>query len=730
MSNQFPVATATSTEVVVAAPTIAGAIDAPEQLTGLQQFWQTVQRWKWVIIGIVLASLMTGFVLTSMMPREFTATARLDISREPEQATTLDREQRAPAVDNAEFYKTQYSLLHARSLAARVGNALRLSKNSDFVSSFRLRQGKGIKPPSARSIVSALLGATRINPVVGSSLVDIEVTTHDPDLSAQIANEWGKQFIQASLEKRFQSTADARRFLEGRLNELRQRMDDSERELVTYSSNAGIIALSQSDGDLGTPRTQQTLVGQNLLALDAALTAATAERIAAQSRISKNGALSLAANQSLLGLRQQRAEIASNYAKVITQFEPNYPTAQALQSQLNTLDQTISREEARIREGVNAEYRQAQQRESELRAQVDSLKAKIVAEQRGTIRSNVLQRDVDTNRQLYDALLQRYKEIGIKGVGPNSITIVDPAEPAAVPSSPDLLRNLIVSLLIGIAVAIATIFALFHVGEGIDSPAAVAEHLAQPLLGVIPSTHGVDPHAEAENQRSTVAEAYIGLLTNLSFSTDHGVPRTMAITSTRAGEGKTSMACALGRLLARSGRRVLIIDGDMQAPTLHKLFGVENTQGLSNLLAGADAWEQIVKPSGLEGLTILTAGPRPPSAAALLRGPRFATIIHGFSDLFDHVLIDTPSVLGRADGLLVASVVQGVVHLVQTNGARVRGIRLALARLTTGRANVIGVVLTKADASAFDSFRYGYGDGNAYEYGSSARPGRRLIGRG
>ncbi len=725
MSTLYPVATAASKELVVATPDPGFGFEAQERSPRLNAIWQHILRWKWVIVGIVLVALIGGLVVTSLTPKRYTATTRIDLSRNTERASEAKDAERGSVVLNAEFYQTQYSLLHARSLATRVANALNLARSRTYAAAIGQRMSGPSRHAPTRTIVSALLDATAIRPIPGSSLVDIQVETRDAGLSAQIANEWAAQYIQASLEKRFQSTASARRFLETRLSELRQRMDESDRELVTYSADAGVIALSQPGSSDGTARTQPTLVGQNLIALDAALSNATAERIAAESRVSKSGALSLQASQSLLGLRQQRAEVAVNYARLITQFEPGYPAAQALQSQLNTLDQTISREEGRVRESLNNEFRQAVRRESDLRAQVEVLKNRVVAEQRGAIRSNVLQRDVDTNRQLYDALLQRYKEIGVQGVTASNISIVDAAEVPVTASNPKLLNNLALALLLGIVLAVAATIALVQIDEGIDSPAAVRQHLPYPLLGVIPAVSGPDARTEFDNQHSAVSNAYAELLGTLAFSTHHGVPRTIAVTSTRAGEGKSATSYALAKMLVRSGRRVLLIDGDMQSPSLHLLFGIENTEGFSNLLAGADDWQRMVRAGGMDGLSFLTAGPYPPSAAELLSGPRLASMIETFATLYDHVLIDCRPALGTADGPLIAATVQGVIYIVQANGSRLRRIRMGQSRLKAGHGHILGVLLTKYKAGAFDGQVYG----NPHQHPGTTRLGSRLLGR-
>jgi uncharacterized protein involved in exopolysaccharide biosynthesis len=256
------------------------------------------------------------------------------------------------------------------------------------------------------------------------------------------------------MDRRFASTADARKFLEGRLADLRARLETSERDLVTYANRKGIVALGKSESSDGKSQVERTLVSSNLESLNSSLARATADRIAAESksRQPSGGANSEALNNIAIGqLRQKRAEIASEYAKIMVQFEPGYPEAKALGEQLAVLDTSIMREEARVLRSRSVEYREAVQRESD------------------SIQYNIFQREADTNRELYDGLLQRYKEIGVAGIGSNNIAIVDPAEVPRNRSAPSLALNMALALLSGLALAAAATFGLEQIDEGLLS---------------------------------------------------------------------------------------------------------------------------------------------------------------------------------------------------------------------------------------------------------------------
>ena len=695
----------------------------------LIEIWRILLRWKWVIAGIIALTVLAGLIATLMMTPLYTATTRVEISRNQEKITNVEGIMPADIGRDVEFYQTQYSLLKARSLAERVARSLKLAEDPAYLDAFAIKgdgsffsssAGQRLTPAQQqsrfRTVVSNLIENTKVDPVRGSSLVDISVQTPNPVLSAKIANEWAKQFAQAALDRRFSSTADARQFLEGRLAQLRERLEKSETDLVQYASNQQIIPLATAESADGKTRTERTLVGDNLEALNAALAQATADRVTAESRASTSGntTSSVLNSSSISVLRQRRAEIASEYSKVLAQFEPEYPAAQALFSQLATLDRSIEREETRAQSGVGTEYREAVKRETDLRQRVDTLKHSLLDQRRRGIQYNIYQREVDTNRQLYDGLLQRYKEIGVAGVGSNNIAVIDPATPPNSPSSPKLLSNVFLSLLLGLGLAALATFALVQIDEGIGSPADVSQSIGLPVLGSIPDVEQADIFAELDDQRSPASEAYLSVLTNLSFSTDHGVPRSIMITSTRPSEGKSSTSLAIAKLLARTGRQVILIDADMRSPSAHKYMGTENSNGLSNYLAGNDDWQPLVNATSYPGLALITAGPHPPSAAELLSGPRMGNLIRDLREKFDHIVIDSPPVLGLADAPLLAAVAEGVVYIVEANGVRLRGIRAALSRLVSAHAHILGVLLTKHNLR--HSF-YGYGYDYGYGYG-------------
>ncbi|WNO53777.1 GumC family protein [Stakelama saccharophila] len=681
-------------------------------------------RWRFVIAGVVAACILLGLIVTLLMTPKYTATSMIEIAREGEKVTSFQGVERDVSVADQEFYQTQYGLLRSRSLAERVAVQLKLVNDPEFFSLFGVEGGddpafameNGQYAASGRAerqrqAGQILLDHLSVDPDRMSRLVDINFTSPDPQFSAKVANAWGNNFITSNLERKAQATSYGRDVLKKQLAQLKDRLDESQRRLVNYASSEKIINLpAQGNGEA-----ERSMVADDLAALNAELARATAERISAEARYQRvgGGGASTQAldNQAINSLRQRRAELAAQYEQLMTQFEPAYPRAKAIKAQIDELDQSIAAEESRVSSSLQADYRQALQRENVLQAKVDALKAQYLDLRRRSIQYNIYQQEVDTNQALYDGVLQRYKEIGVAGgVGVNNISVVDTADVPQVPSSPRLLVNLAIALLAGLGLGAGLALVLEQLSESIDDPAEVERRLGLSLLGSVPKVERQTPREALLDRRSELVDAYLAIHTNLRFTTDHGVPRSLLVTSTRPAEGKSITALSLATMLARANRSVILVDGDMRSPSVHHLGGVDHDRGLSNFLAGEDAVDPLIFRIEDLGIAAMTAGPIPPNAAELLTGNRMALLITRLLEAYDHVVVDSPPVMGLADAPLIAGQVEGVVYAVESHGIRSSVVKTALGRLNAANAHIIGGVLTKFEAR---KAHYGYG----YEYG-------------
>lgn len=694
--------------------------------SALAEILSVIRRRRTLIAVIISALLVVGLLFSLLATRKYTASAVLEIQRETGSFVKVEGATSSDNIADQEFYQTQYGLLSSKSLAERVANDLALYSNTDFLKAAGIIEDDDAATPTTaisaqdrRNRTSAaaayLLARFKVEPERFSRLVTIEFTGTDPALTKRVIDTWSTDFIRMTLARRYDATSYARNFLEQRLVQLRSRINDSERQLVDYASRQGIVNLPAS-----TTGGERSIVAEDLANTNGELGRAVADRVRAQSRLNNGGAVDEAlGNSTINSLRQRRAEQASDYAKMMAQFEPGYPPARALRQQMAQVDRSIAQEVSRVQRTLQESFASAERRETEFQQRMKTLKSGVLDFRRRSIQYNILQREVDTNRQLYDALLQRYKEIGVAGgVGVNNISVVDTAELPTRPSSPKLLLNMAIALVLGIGLSALAAFLLEQIDQGITDPGQVEGALGVPLLGTTPKLAG-DPVTLLGDRKTAISEAYLSVQTNLGFSTHRGFPASLAVTSSRAAEGKSTTAFAIAQSLGRTKRRVLLVDADMRSPSVHHLLNLSNDRGFSNYLTGEDDLDNLIVRVANEPMAIMTAGPQPPSAPELLSGDRFRTLIGELLARYDHVVFDIPPVMGLADAPLIASAVEGVVFVIEASGTHVSMAKVALGRLQNANARIFGTVLTKFDTKRglFGSgYEYGYG----YGYGDTA----------
>ncbi|HEY0596196.1 polysaccharide biosynthesis tyrosine autokinase, partial [Sphingopyxis sp.] len=641
---------------------------------------------RYIVMGLVVAALLLGLLATFVSTPQYTSTARIEILPDSPVATTVAGERDRTLTDEVAFYNTQYSLLQSRSLAERVIRAGNLTADKAFIAAFKLESPERDMTSAERldrtnQAVEILLGQLTVSPVRTSSLVDISFSSPSPQLSAKLADLWVTQFVQASIDRRFSATSDARKYLETRLENLRRSLENSERSLINYATSKGIVTIS-SDTDLNGKTQTETLVGSDISEISKALARAREQRIAAEAELANTLTGNAQINAPTIGsLRQKRAEAEAELARLRTLFHDEYPSVVAVRAQLANLDRSINAETGRSSQSNREAYNAAVKRERDLQAELDGLTTRYDSQQRDSIQMAILQREVDSNRQLYDGLLQRYKEIGVAGVGTNNISLVDRAKAADRPSSPNLPLNLAVALLLGVLAATAVVLILEKIDNSIRDPQEVVNRFGLPLLGAIPEVVDQEVAEAVLDKKSAIYEAYFSLMTNLSFLTSHGAPKSIMLTSSRPQEGKSNSALCLATVLAATGKSVILVDADIRNPSLNRYLKVPNDAGLSHYLSGDDNLEGMISMLPQYGFSYITAGKMPPNAAELLGSDRLPLLIGLLTERFDHVLVDSPPLLGLADAPLIARRVEGVLFTIEANSTKSRVISTALARL-------------------------------------------------
>jgi capsular exopolysaccharide synthesis family protein len=452
------------------------------------------------------------------------------------------------------------------------------------------------------------------------------------------------------------------------------------------------------------------------------LAEATSRRIAAEGAYqSARGARNTVdVNTSTQAMRQSKAVLESEYQEKRTLMKPEHPDMLSLRSRIDELDRQMRIETAQVVGGrsnsLQADYQAAAAAERALRSRVAALSGSVLNLRGRSIQYNIYQREVDTNRALYDALLQRYKEIGVAGgIGTNLISIVDRGEVPGGPYSPNLLLNLLAGFAFGLLSGIGLAIALEFVNDTVKTRDDVRKKLRLACIGAIPKRSGKGSFIDdLRDPTSVVSEAYAAVLGALRFSTKEGAPKTLLISSTRPNEGKSSTALALAQNLARLNKSVLLIDSDMRKPTFKS---ADNKRGLTPLLTTAEPVSDNVVKTQYDNLWLMPCGPIPPNPADLLATSRFKEILVEAAEHFDFVVIDGPPVLGLADAPSLAAACDGTLMVVEAGRSRTKAIIAAITRVEGSGAHILGVLLTKASER---SGGYGYGYGSDYGYGQGA----------
>ena len=708
-----------------------GPIARDHAAIDLHALWSAVRRNRWLIAAILVAALLAGETATLLTAPTYSARATVQVDQRTARVLgTEDQDASGSLADADRFLQTQVDILHSRTLAEKVADGLSLYKDAQFQASIGSPTDKGgTNTAEKRSqIVDVLQKGVDINLPRNSRVIGISYASRDRNIASKVANAFATYYIETNLQRKFDQSAYARTFLERQLAQAKSRLEQSEIALIAYARSAQLIDTSSGAAGNGQDAGQRSLTTANLVQLNQTYATARSTRVQAEQRWRQAQATPLMSlpevlsNPAIEQLSQKRAELQADYEQERQRHKADYPTVQQAAAGLQEINRQINAIASSVRDSIRDAYLVADRQEQAINGNVGQLKAQTLSEQDRSVRYNILRRETDTNRQLYDALLQRYKEVSAEaGATNNNIAIIDRAEPPSRPIRPRPSLNMALALLGGLALAMLIVFVRERFDDAIRAPGDVEDKLGLPLLASIPLIKGKRTlDQELDDPRSSVSEAYYALRAAIDLSGAPTGTRVLLMTSSRQGEGKSTTALALARIAAAGGSRVLLVDADLRKPTLHRSLAVDNKRGLSNVLAGHRSADEVIRVSDVLGLDFVSSGPQPPSPAQLLMGPQLPEFLGSLQGRYDLVIIDAPPVLGLADAPRLASIANVTVFAVEADRAHRGGAKAALRRLQSSHAHVVGAVLTK-----FDAKRSGYSDYEGYyAYGSNkAAPG-------
>ncbi|WP_256998741.1 polysaccharide biosynthesis tyrosine autokinase [Nitrosococcus oceani] len=426
-------------------------------------------------------------------------------------------------------------------------------------------------------------------------------------------------------------------------------------------------------------------------------------------------------------LKESLVRLEGEYGENLHIYKPDYPKMKQLRDQIDKLEGKIDGEVKNIRTAIQSNYEAAVSLENLLASKVKAAKEEIKDLAQRSIEYQVLKRETDTNRQLYEGLLQRYKEVGVAGgVGLNNISVVDPAKIPLEFHTPNIPLNTLVAMLLGLFGGIGLAFLFEHLDDTLKQSEDMERVLGLSVLGLIPAIPKPDKSLSGEgglalisieDKRSAFAEAYRSVRTALQFSTPEGAPKSLLVVSTSKGEGKSTTAASLAIHFAQAGQKVLLVDGDLRSPSLHRILETPNDTGLTHYLAGEATPVDISQPTTIPNLFLITTGPLPPDPAGLLGSAKMMSLLSTAKEKFDHVIVDSPPVLGLADALILGNLVDGTLFVVAAGHTRRAFAQGAIKRLEMGHTRLLGGILNK-----FDSRSHGYGYHDYYYYQGDSSP--------
>ncbi len=711
-----------------------------------------IYKYRYVVITIFL------LVMLGVAMRTYTTTpmyrATTSVLIEDDRAATVAGFNAATtdfSQDPEPYYQTQLRILMGRELATKVVEKLHLEnlpqfngqspKRTGLAAAFDSvrQQGKralgkvtgaaeipaaAAGKPTTPELVNQFLGTVGVDQVRGSRLVNVSVTSSDPAFAARAADTLVEEYVQFNLEFRTDATRKSLDFLASEIAKQQAKVEASERAMAEYRENNNALSLED----------RQNTVVANLNSVNDQYTRTRSERIqkeAVYNQIRNLPASGLAdspavnSNATVQTLRTRLAELQRTKVQLNERYGPKNP--QVIENENAIVDTTKRYQEALTAavETIRNDYETTRAQERRFAGALEESKGAAMDLNRKSVSYTVLEREAQSNRQIYEALLQRQNELQIvSNSGGNNVRLMDRAVVPGAPYTPDVRRNFMLGALAGALIALGLVLAIDYLDDTVKTPEDITRRLKLPFLGLVPAVKGNTHPLLSQEVPHEFGEAFRALRTSLVFSSASEGTRVIALTSAQPLEGKTTTACNMAIALAYGGSRVLLIDADMRRPSVSRTLGIENTIGLSHLLTGQSTARQTIRRTSVENLWVMTAGVTPPNPSELLASERMKTLIANVqSGPFDWVLIDTPPVLAVTDAVIVAPWVSGVVFVIGSEMTQRRLAERAVETLMTSRPRVLGAVLNRVDIvrnKYYYSRYYGYKYKNYYVRSNAA----------
>jgi capsular exopolysaccharide synthesis family protein len=697
-----------------------------------------IKHWKSAVAVAILVVAGMMYQTFATVPL-YRAQARIQIDEEQTTAQTDFKESSLVYSDPEPYYQTQYKILQGRDLALRAVKRLKLETVPEFngrgatppfltqvirriqakiTAPFRGNPGAArpgpVQPASENQQAAAFLGRIQVVPVRGSRLVDVYFVSADPQFAARAVNVVAEEYVNENLEFRLSNTDKTLQWLTEEVAKQQNVVQASERMLAEYRENKNALSLED----------RQNIIVSRLNQVNDAASRARTTRIQKEALYNqvvgakdREGLTMIAANPFVQQLKTRIVELQRDQVRLQERYGDKHPDVQRVNGQIIDAQRQLDAEIDKSVAAIKSDYQAALDEEKQLARDLEGQKGQATDLNRKSIDYSVLQREAESNRQVYESLLQREKELRVvSNSRANNVRLLDTAEVPGSPFTPNTRRAWMMALLFGLGLGVAAAFAIDYLDDTVKTPEDVTWRLHLNFLGLVPKVHGERHPLLSGPVPHDFGEAFRALRTALVAGSGTDATHLIAITSTQPLEGKTTTAVNIALALAIGGARVLLIDADMRRPSLHKAMRLPNDRGLAELLSGKARMREVVQRCGDPNLLVIPAGVTPSNPSELLASDRMRAFLHQLATgPFDWVIIDTPPVLAVTDAVILAPLVHSVSFVVGADMTRWRLAERAIETLQAGHPRSIAAILNRVD---FDRNRYYYSRYYGHQYKS------------
>lgn len=718
------------------------------------EYLRVVMKRRWTIITVLSILFFTTAIYSFTATPMYNAVTRLVIDKTNPNIVSI---QEVMAVDASETYdyQTQYKIIESRAVAKEVIRRLDLEHSEEFVSQGGLlsrggrafgrlmtaeddllkNAGKAAEDDAGGKIdprlVTALIKRIEVKPVRNSRLLDINFQASSPVLAARVADTIAQAYIDYNLETKLQAAQAAVQWLQGRIESERRKVEETEQALLNYKKEQDIITDFSND--------VEQITAQKLAKLNNQVVEAESERVEVETRYRQAAALAGSSdmidaipevlnNDLIKQIKSMEVELFQKESELSKKYGQNHPKMVALRSERASLRKRKAYEVDKVINSLKNEYQVALAREQSLRDALTKQKQETLTLNQKAIEYGVLRRQTESARQMYELLVNRFKETSLtEEMKTGNIRIIDPAEVPRKPVSPKKGLNLLLALLVGLVAGVSLAFFYEYLDNTIKDPDDIKHYLNAPYLGAVPAVDMVEAANAGKNKElvtshaamSAASEAYRDIRTSILFSSVEAEPRTLLVTSAGPQEGKTMTAGNLAITLAQSGSSVVLVDCDLRRPRVNAIFGEEGPSlGVTNVLVENRDVGEIIVSSDIENLSLLASGPVPPNPSELLGSERMAGLIQSLQERFDRIVIDSPPVFAVTDAVVLSKSVDGVVLVVRANDKPGKMVADCLEKISSVGGNVLGVILNHVTMNEDSAYSYHY-SGYGYYYGEN-----------